>query len=222
MHNTELSDFYELLLMDYAAGTLLEAEALAVASHIALSRRASRIVREYEALGGALMGECCAPVALREDSLAAVLAKLDTPHDPHRACRKRHVAKFENIPIPDPLYNYVEDISKPKWRRFSSVEFFDVPLSCCKTRARLVKVPPGAHIPAHGHRGIEITLVLQGAFSDEMGQYEEGDMIVLNDTIIHTPKANEGEGCVYLMATSSPVCPKDMLTRALNQFFTRF
>lgn len=225
MDKTELSDFYDLLLMDYAAGTLLEAEALAVACHLSHSRRASRLVREYEAIGGALMDQCCDPVALSENCLNDVLSRLDDPVIEEKPTRTpfKNVAKFEDINIPDPLLNYVEDVTKPRWRRaFSHVEFFDVPLSCCKTKARLVRVPPGSYIPQHSHKGLEITLVLKGGFTDEIGSYEEGDLVVLDDTIVHTPTTNDEDGCVYLMATSSPLCPKDLLSRALNQFFVRF
>ena len=62
--------------------------------------------------------------------------------------------------------------------------------------ARLLKIQPGAAIPHHDHSGQELTLVLQGGFSDETGVYHRGDVCTGEAGKPHTPVGLEGEPCI--------------------------
>lgn len=67
----------ELLLLDYAAGVLNEAQRLFVDSYIAMSEDAQDFVAHCEKLGGLLMETHCPPVRMSTHSLHAVLERLE-------------------------------------------------------------------------------------------------------------------------------------------------
>ena len=84
---------------------------------------------------------------------------------------------------------------------------------------RLLYIPPGQAVPDHGHNGVELTLVLQGSFTDETGQFGVGDLEVADDDLEHTPIADMGEACICLAATEAPLKFNAFLPRVLQPFF---
>ena len=73
-------------------------------------------------------------------------------------------------------------------------------------------------MPRHTHGGEEITLVLAGAFSDEHGFYERGDVAVANENIEHRPVAHASGDCICLAVTDAPVRLTGGVGRLLNPF----
>ena len=72
-------------------------------------------------------------------------------------------------------------------------------------RATLLRIAAGRAIPKHTHRGLEMTLVLDGAFADEAGQYSSGDVCVADGKIEHQPIAGIAQDCLCLVVASSPI-----------------
>jgi putative transcriptional regulator len=66
---------------------------------------------------------------------------------------------------------------------------------------RLLRVRPGTALPRHAHRGTELTLVLEGAFSDETGRHGPGDLVEVEGEESHRPVAEGTADCVCLVAT---------------------
>ena len=107
-----------------------------------------------------------------------------------------------------------------KWSRLTrAIHFVDVDVACRKAKMRLMRVAAGTQIPAHSHRGEEITLVLKGAMEDEYGTYGPGDLIVLQHGEMHAPHIGGEEELVCLTLTYKPVLMKCMVKRAFNLFF---
>ena len=50
------------------------------------------------------------------------------------------------------------------------------PPGCCS-------IPAGTAVPDHGHRGTELTLVLQGAFRDETDRFGPGDVEIADEAL---------------------------------------
>ena len=71
-------------------------------------------------------------------------------------------------------------------------------------------------MPDHGHGGAELTLVLEGAYSDETGAYRRGDMQDVDETIEHTPVADTETGCICLIASEQPARFKGLVGRLLQ------
>ena len=88
-----------------------------------------------------------------------------------------------------------------------------------QARARLLYIPAGQSIPDHGHRGTELTLVLQGAFRDEDGRFGPGDLEIADEALEHTPIAEAGEDCICLAATDAPLRFRGLLPRMLQPVF---
>ncbi|MBL4804090.1 MAG: cupin domain-containing protein [Alphaproteobacteria bacterium] len=196
---------YDALLFSYAAGNLDEAQSLAVATHLTFSEKARSIVRQCEDLGGALIEKECEPVSMCDQALHNVLSRIEkSPHTEACAekCAEKHQLGFD---IPKPLEETIAGHSVKWTTLFPGMKAYDLPLNCKQSVARFMKADPGNVSPHHHHGGTEITLVLDGAFSDEMGQYRRGDLIVADEECDHTPKACPERGCVCLVVTSGPI-----------------
>jgi putative transcriptional regulator len=66
----------------------------------------------------------------------------------------------------------------------------------------LLHINAGGGVPEHTHKGFELTLLLDGAFSDEKGHYVKGDFIMLDASVKHNPISLEGCLC-YTVANDS-------------------
>lgn len=84
---------------------------------------------------------------------------------------------------------------------------------------RLLYIPPDRGVPEHGHGGLEMTLVLDGSFSDSEGSFHRGDVETAHDDIDHQPIAGPGRACICLVATDSPLRFRDFLPRLLQPIF---
>ncbi|MCW2238275.1 ChrR family anti-sigma-E factor [Azospirillum canadense] len=216
----------DTLLIDYAGGALDEAVSLAVATHLALCPCCRLNVAEMEAVGGALLEEI-EPEAVDPTSLEAVLARLDEHPPLPRAAAPVRPSKPVPVPlIPEPLRRYIgDDPSRLPWTRLMrGMDCCDIPLSRTlsgppgsRSKARLMRLGPGVGPPHHTHRGIELTLVLDGGFTDDLGQFGRGDLSVADGSIRHRPVADE-EGCLCLAVTDGLLRFTGALGLILNPF----
>jgi putative transcriptional regulator len=199
----------EDLLMGYAAGTLPEAFSLVVASHISMCDTCRAALESYEALGGAVLEE--RGVDMAADGLAACLARLDDAPVLERP------APVTSGTLPAPLRDYVGgDIDAIRWRPVGGgVKQAILPTSDSAS-ARLLYIPAGAAVPDHGHRGMELTMVLQGAFADESDRFARGDVEVADEAMQHMPVADIAEDCICLAATDAPLKFQSLIPRLLQ------
>jgi len=197
----------DALLMAYAAGTLPEAFSLTVATHISMCDECRARLGAYECLGGAVL-ERAETVAMAEDSLSATMARIrdGAPVREYPAPRKRSGV------LPAPLQDYVGgDLGDVRWRPVGmGVKQAILPTARDAT-ARLLYIPAGAAVPDHGHRGTELTLVLQGAFVDETDRFGPGDIEVADEDLHHMPVADIGADCICLAATDAPLRFRGMI-----------
>lgn len=198
------------LLMAYAAGSMPEAFSLLVATHISMCDECRARMGAFEAVGGAVLDTSLA--AMADGSLEAVMARLGAP-EPRRAIRAPTV-------LPAPLADYVGgDLGSVKWRSLGmGVRQSILPTGKGAT-ARLLYIPAGQAVPDHGHRGLELTLVLQGAFSDKTDRFGRGDVETATQELDHTPVAEAGADCICLAATDAPLRFSGFMPRMLQPFF---
>jgi putative transcriptional regulator len=111
------------------------------------------------------------------------------------------------------------DLDQVKWQRLGmGVRQAILPTSRGAT-ARLLHIPAGRAVPDHGHRGMELTLVLQGAFHDEVEHFGPGDIEIATEDLQHTPTAEPGEDCICLAVTDAPLRFSSLLPRVLQPIF---
>ena len=84
--------------------------------------------------------------------------------------------------------------------------------------ARLLHIPPGPAIPDHGHRGMELTLVLQGAFADQGESFGPGDVEISDETVEHRPVVTAGQDCICLAAADAPLRFLGLIPRLAQPF----
>lgn len=68
--------------------------------------------------------------------------------------------------------------------------------------SNLLHFNPGGGVPEHTHKGFELTVLLDGSFSDHKGDYHKGDFIMLDGTFTHNPMSEQGCLC-YTVANDA-------------------
>ncbi len=201
------------LMMGYAAGILPEAFNLVVATHLSLCDESRAGVESYEAVGGAVL-ESTATSKMSSGALADCLKRIKT-EQPEGAKAKRSEGVF-----PNPLQAYVGgDLDAVKWRSLGNGTKQAILPTASGATARLLFIPAGTAVPDHGHRGTELTLVLQGAFADEVDRFGRGDIEIANEDLNHQPIAEMGEDCICLAATDAPLRFNSLLPRLMQPLF---
>lgn len=207
-------------LLDYASGKASQASSVLIATHLALCPECRAVVREYEALGGALI-EDQAPVAVSSGALAATLAMLDED-DIHIAPAPRgNDVDAETLRVvPQPLRGYLNgSLDSLAWRaRGRGIQEASVDMGDSSIRASMLRIAPGETIPSHTHSAIETTIVLKGAFSDDTGRYARGDVATAMDDLDHAPVADRDEECICFIVVEGDLRLTGTFGRMLNLF----
>ncbi|MBR8843601.1 ChrR family anti-sigma-E factor [Pseudoalteromonas sp. JC3] len=81
-------------------------------------------------------------------------------------------------------------------------------------RSSLLQIGAEGEIPEHTHTGFEITLLLDGDFADEAGEYVPGDFIWQDGKHSHSPRTKEG--CLCFTVVSSALHFNKGLSKLLN------
>lgn len=199
------------LLMSYAAGVLSRPFDLVVATHVSLSDEARARLAGFEAVGGAML-EDLESADIAEDSLEQTMARIAGMKPSARPTAARGI-------FPAPLQHMVGgDAGAVKWRSLGMGARQSVVCTDGEATARLIYIPAGQAMPQHSHRGLEMTLVLKGAFRDEDGVYARGDVEVADQAVDHTPIAEPGEDCICLIATDGRLKFNGILPRIAQPF----
>ena len=203
----------DALLMGYAAGHLSEAFGLVVATHVTMCDDCRARLESFEALGGAVI-EAEDETAVSTDALARMMARLEVPvvSAPPKAPRKTS--------LPSPVAAYVGgDLDAVKWRALGGGVRQAILPTGPKATVRLLHIPAGQAVPDHGHRGMELTLVLRGAFRDATDRFGPGDLEIAGEDLAHKPVAEAGEDCICLAATDAPLRFTGLMPRLLQPLF---
>ncbi|MCA3445432.1 MAG: cupin domain-containing protein [Rhodobacter sp.] len=202
------------LLMAYSAGQLPEAFSLVVATHVSLCDDCRARLLAFDAIGGALI-EDADQARMAEDSFEATMARITglPQAEPVRASR------IMGCVFPAPLRDYVGgDLAAVRWRPVGMGVRQAILKTDTGATARLLHIPAGQAVPDHGHRGMELTLVLQGAFRDTEDRFGPGDIEIATEELEHTPVAEPGADCICLVATDAPLRFNRLIPRIAQPF----
>jgi putative transcriptional regulator len=199
------------LLMSYAAGTLPEAFSVVVAGHISLCEECRARLGAYEAIGGATL-EDLSEGSMRADSLSKTLSLIHGPE------ADRIVVERRESDLPAPIGDYVAgDMGDIPWRAVGGgVRQLKLDTAGVGT-VRLIYIPGGQAVPDHSHNGLELTMVLSGAYNDETDRFGPGDVEVAGDDFEHRPIAEDGAPCICIAATDAPLKFRGLIPRLLGQ-----
>lgn len=209
---------HDELLMDYAAGACGEAESLLIATHLAMCPLCRDAVDELDIVGGTLLDDL-SPMAMSDGSLDAILNRLDEDPTDHPAAPVA-APMCGDMTVPRPLRDYLDaDLDALSWRPvMRGLEEYAVPIGTKASRTKLLRIGPGVAVPAHTHKGNELTLVLRGGFEDGRGHFLGGDVAITDSHIEHAPVADLGEPCVCLTVIDAPLKLTGKIGRLLNPF----
>jgi putative transcriptional regulator len=211
MYSAEIESL-DGLFSRYVAGALPEPARVLVAAHLSIKPEKNHIVSAMEDLAGDALGELVPDqIDGRDARLAAVFAAPKLVETP--------LKRNETGVLPQELHDFIgfdlENIpwrtKMPGYREYSLGE-----IDGCE--AKMLWIKAGRKMPAHTHEGSEITLVIDGAFSDSAGRYGRGDISLADDDVNHSPVAEEGRPCICFAVTDAPL----RLTGSYRQFFSDF
>lgn len=220
------------LLLDYGAGNTDEAQSLLIATHLALCPRCRGVVENAETLGGALI-DAAPATAMAEDALKSVLSRLDEPDDSVERVEPAHpmtepmpAIADAAISIPRPLRDYLAGGSTDalSWRRVApgiQRHTLTVESKGKTSSAYLLKLAPETVIPHHGHHGEEMTLVLEGGFTDAGQHFVRGDVEQADPDVDHQPVVDPDGPCLALVVTDAPLRFTGLLPRLLQPILDR-
>lgn len=203
-------------VLAYAAGTLGEALSVVAASHVSWCPACHAAVRQAEIMGGQLMLDLDS-TAVSADCKTRTLNLLD------RATLHRFPARpASHGEVPTPLSRVLGGAALrdlPWKRKAPGVALHHIPLSSSDSgKLVLMRIAPGKAMPEHGHGGEELTLLLTGAYRDEIGRFGPGDVADLDEDIEHRPVVENGEDCYCVVAIEAPTRFKSLSARIMQPF----
>ncbi len=224
-------------LAEYSAGACDWAVSLLVSCHLQYCHKCKARITELNALGGQLLHE--APkVALNDDALARALTRIEA-----QGTTNSHLLEADYIDIdgdlsrappvpanavkPEPLLeelpkavrSNLSQLSGYRWRSLNKHhKIARLALGQDQYEVALHNIKQGGKVFEHGHKGLELTLVLKGSFSDEDGIYKAGDFLVREPGQVHCPTATQNEDCLCLAASTAPVALAGPLGKLINPF----
>ncbi len=206
------------MLVDYSAGSLSPALCVSVSAHLHFCDTCRERSTQLAEIGGELL-EDTTPVELTKGALATVLDRLEAP-EPAAIEKPAKKLREDEALLPELVKNLLPD-DGVKWNFLTrSLKVSRLAVGETDYELALHKIKAGGKTPNHGHNGLEITVVLQGSFSDEDGVYQEGDFLVREPGDYHRPTASLNENCICLSVLEAPIKLVGPVMRMLNPFFS--
>lgn len=212
----------EDLLWDFYRGALAPGLALAVATHVELCGTCRSDMKLFDAVGGALLAEI-EDAPMSDNALDLALARIERPKerpdtDDMPKATVKTPAFLEGFELPDSLKTAA--IKDRYWAApgvwMAPVVVPDAPKG---SKTFLMHVKAGMEMPAHTHRGLEITVMLAGRFKDHKGSYGRGDIAICDDSDDrHSPAMEGDEDCLCLVAQEAAIVPQSFWAWALQPF----
>lgn len=200
----------ESLLTEFAGGQLSPAVALCVRVHLNHCALCQQNVERLMMVGGALL-DSLPGEAVADSLFDQIMARIEQEPEVLPLASKAHASTLTLLQPWLPSGNWKDLAWKTQW--FNVFEYVLQLGAFGRDRLSLVRINAGGRAPGHGHHGREVTVVLQGGFSDARGHYEVGDFVVMDGRHQHSPRAFEDGDCICLSLLEGPV----RLTGALGQ-----
>jgi len=209
----------EETIQDYAAGSLSAPMETLVACHLTVCSHCRARTDMADSIGGVLFDDIDdteAELALTASELLQRAAIM--PGHSRPAIPAAQVVKGVPRPLGRLLPAPLEELD---WRRIApGIGQHNLSNQHRKYGAfQLLHLDPGTVLSAHSHNDRELTYLVQGSYSDEMGQFKVGDIADLNHGHqSHQPVVDSEEPCIALIATQSPVNYSGIMGKIMQPF----
>ena len=201
----------EALLLDYSAGALDAARELVIGAHVASCDICAREAALFDAVGGALL-DTLPPAPVASDALATVLGRIERP-EPQAAVALEQRPDWIRVP------SAVLEAARTR-RRWAAPGVWVAPITGDRRgmRAYLLRIGKGMSVPCHTHRGVELVVVLKGAYADGDTCHRAGDFAENAVELTHQPEATRDGECICLIAADGALVPRDWVGRLFQPF----
>jgi len=216
-------------LTDFATANLPLAEAVCVSAHLEFCGKCRAHVQQLTDIGGHMLSRL-EPEAVSADSFEALMARVSTAAAPAASPVSEQISSAPLATADQPARPLAGAFLPRSVRRLTSgsldklrwvqlgkaLRVAPLQMSDATRETAIYDIRAGGRMPEHEHRGEEITVLLQGSFSDADGSYTRGDFVVRHAGEAHQPTATQDMDCICLVCLEHPVRPRGLLYRMLE------
>jgi len=207
-------------LQDYSAGVLSSPMETLIACHLTLCPECRARASMADDIGGAVLGgQASAPMVGTAKDILAMHESMADYHDPESGLQGFDSA--EKSGVPRPLARMLpSNLNELPWKTFApGMRQYNIGKGPRKDGAfKLLSLDPGSRMSKHSHQHRELTFIISGSYSDEMGQFRAGDISDLSGEHSHTPHVDSDIPCVSLIATDAPVKFEGLFGKIVQPF----
>jgi len=213
-------------LIEYAAGGVDWAVGICISTHLHYCPACRLKLNELNALGGHCM-ESAPAAGLNNVNLMNTMAKIKAAKAGLDAEKNKMIPSTSEPQgstynsLPTVLKKVIKNPKSIKWSTVTpSLRSAHLVTEQNKFEVCLHKIKKGGKVAEHDHRGLEVTVVLEGSFSDEKGTYNPGDYIIKKPGDTHRPTAALNKDCICLSIVEAPVKLTGLLGAVVNPFLS--
>ncbi|CAM2760859.1 ChrR family anti-sigma-E factor [Vibrio mytili] len=205
------------VLEAYASGSIDAVSGLMVATHLETCRQCRDYVNQVEANQANIVSDTPSEYDREFDVMLSDIVNAEPIVDNVVIRDYADVSVAgKTFALPNTLTRFADLISD--WRSYGG-KVFSAQIDLGEdARVSLMYIGENVQVPQHTHKGLESTLVLHGSFSDEDGQYHEGDLMIRDASVKHSPFTKKGEDCLCLTALTEPMIFTQGVARVFNLF----
>ncbi len=224
------------LLTEYSSGSLANALGVIVCAHLQTCPHCRKRVEQLNKLGAAILNQSVAE-AVQPESFAQLMTRIRSNSetavsDKNSQMQEKQQQKPQELHptyANDPLLKHIPKIiakllprdGKLKWERVSgSLKTARLKTGQRQYEVAFQRISSGGKVVEHDHRGLEVTMVLCGSFSDEDGVYNQGDFLVRNPGEVHRPTATQNQDCLCISVVEAPVKVTGLFGKLVNPFLS--
>ncbi|MFT4938403.1 MAG: putative transcriptional regulator [Paraglaciecola sp.] len=203
-------------LEQFSAGNCEPAMALMISAHIDMCdtcRTFSQGLTKcfgIEALSEDIPLDSAYKEMLAKITALPVATEVTAPTSPTLELDGRH------FPLPRALHRFASKTGN--WSRLVD-KLWQAPVELGELgKGTFIYMEKGGRVPEHTHRGTELTLVIDGQYSDGLEDYDCGDFTLMDGTNKHLPHSEADEGCLVFTIVDKPLHFTSGLARLLNPF----
>jgi putative transcriptional regulator len=207
------------LLSAYCEGSLSPASSLIVSAHLDMCAHCREKVEAMTEAQADIQLDIVTESASYDlsDMISGITSKPQIK-ETTQSSGSSSVLKLEGkeFVIPRTLTRYLEKVDN--WKQLVG-NLWQAPVDTgTEENMSFLFMSGGGKVPEHTHRGNELTLVINGSFADEKGNYSNGDFIFNDGDVQHTPQTDDPDGCLIFTVVDQPLHFTSGLARLINPF----
>lgn len=199
-------------LLEFSNGSCNLAVSISISVHLHFCPLCRHKVSELNSVGGHCMTQAD-KVEVDSDSFAATMQRIKSANTSAPAPTSLETLEAKNTlgidaltSLPHVVKKLLPDTKHLSWSFITpTLKAIQLQSQTDGFEVQLHKLKKGGSIPEHDHQGKEVTVILEGSFSDDNGAYRVGDYVVMEPGQKHKPTATQDQDCICLSVVEAPV-----------------